>query len=134
MSQENVEIVRRIFDTIDQSGWDAAFASGDIDQDCEVTFKSGPQSGTHKGLEQVQAVIGDVQGGFETWLVEPLELIESGDQVVAIVNNRLRPKGGTTGEFEYRNGSIWTIREGMIFSMVGYPTPEEALKAAGLSE
>jgi len=73
MSQENVEIVRRIFDTIDQSGWDAAFASGDIDQDCEVTFKSGPQSGTHKGLEQVQAVIGDVQGGFETWLVEPLE-------------------------------------------------------------
>jgi ketosteroid isomerase-like protein len=134
MSQENVEIVRRIFDTIEVSGWDAAFASGEIHQDCELTFKSGPRAGTHKGLQQVQAVIADLQGGFETWTVELLEVIESGDQVVAIVDNRLRPKGGTSGEFGYRNGSIWTIRDGMILSMVGYPTPEQALQAAGLPE
>ncbi len=134
MSQENVEIVRRLFDTIVQSGWDAAFVSGDIHQDCELTFKSGPRSGTHKGLQQVQAVIADLQGGFETWTVELLEVIESGDQVVAIVDNRLRPKGGTSGEFGYRNGSVWTIRDGMILSMVGYPTPEQALEAAGLPE
>ena len=63
-----------------------------------------------------------------------MELIESGDQVVAVVNNRLRPKGGTSGEFEYRNGFIWTFRDGMIVSVVGYPSPEEALEAAGLSE
>jgi hypothetical protein len=43
-----------------------------------------------------------------------------------------RPKGGTRGEFAYRNGIIFTIRSGMVLSMVGYPTPEEALEAAGL--
>ena len=54
--------------------------------------------------------------------------------VVAIVNNRLRPKGGTSGEFEYRSGEIWTIRDGATLSMVGFPNPEGALEAAGLRE
>ena len=53
---------------------------------------------------------------------------------MVVVKNRLRPKGGTGGEFEYRNGFIWTIRDGTILSVVGYPNPEAALKAAGLSE
>jgi ketosteroid isomerase-like protein len=66
------------------------------------------------------------------WITEPLELVESGDRVVAVVNNRLRPTGGTSGEFEYRNGFIWTIRDGVVVSLVGFPTPEEALEAAGL--
>jgi ketosteroid isomerase-like protein len=134
MSQENVEIIRRLFDTIDESGWAAAIASPHIHDDAELTFKDGPRAGTHKGREQVGAVIADLQGGFESWIAEPVKLIESGDQVVAVVNNRLRPKGGTSGEFEYRNGFIWTFRDGMIVSVVGYPSPEEALEAAGLRE
>jgi ketosteroid isomerase-like protein len=134
MSHQNVEIVRRMFHTIDQSGWEAVFASGEIHQDCELTFKSGPQAGTHKGLVQAQAVIADLQAGFASWMVEPLEVIESGERVVAIVNNRLRPKGGESGEFEYRNGFVYTISDGLIVSVVGYPTPAEALEAAGLEE
>jgi hypothetical protein len=63
-----------------------------------------------------------------------VELIDGGDQVVAIVNNRFRPKGGTSGEFEYRNGFVFAIRDGLIASAVGYPTPEEALEAAGPEE
>ena len=134
MSQENVEIVSRVFDTIGESGWAAAIASPHIHEDAELTFKSGPRAGTHKGREQVQAVVADLQGGFESWIAEPVELIESGDQVVAIVNNRLRPRGGTSGEFEYRNGFVYSFRDGMIVSVVGYPSPDEALEAAGLSE
>ena len=134
MSQENVEIVRRLYDTAHKTGWDDVIASPVIHDDAELTFKVGPQAGTHKGREQVRAAFNDILEGFETWIVEPLELIESGDRVVAIINNRLRPKGGTSGEFEYRNGFVWTLRDGRIRSVVGYPTPEEALEAAGLSE
>ena len=49
-------------------------------------------------------------------------------------HNRLRPMGGDGGELEYRNGFVYTISDGLIVSAVGYPTPEEALEAAGLSE
>jgi ketosteroid isomerase-like protein len=132
MSQENVEIIRRIYDAGNRGDWEAAFR--DAPEDLEVTFKAGPKSGTHRGREEVQAALEDMFSGFELWITEPLEFFESGDQVVAVVNHRLRPKGGTSGEFEFRNGHIWTIRDGMVVSLVGFPTPEETLEAAGLSE
>jgi len=130
MSQENVEIVRRVYDALNRDDWDAAFR--DAHPDFDVTFKQGPRAGTHRGREELRAVADDVRAGFESWIFEPLEFFESGDQVVAIVNNRLRPKGGTSGDFEYRNGAIWTILDGAILSMVGFPNPEETLEAAGL--
>ena len=131
MSQENVEIVRRIYDA-DRGDWDEVFryAAPDI----EVTFKAGPRAGTHRGREEVQAVLEDVAAGFEVWISEPVEFFESGDRIVVIVDNRLRPKGGTSGEFEFRNGHIWTIRDGMVVSLLGFATAEETLEAAGLSE
>jgi ketosteroid isomerase-like protein len=132
LSQENVEIVRCLYDTADTSGWDAAIASPVIHDDSETTFKAGPQAGTHKAAYRY-GQCSTTSGGFETWIVEPLELIESRDQVVAIINNRFRPRGGASGEFEYRNGSVWTIRDGTFRSVVGYPTPEDALEAAGLT-
>ena len=83
--------------------------------------------------EAILSAISDVTAGFDAWILEPLEFFESGDQIVVIVRHRLRPKG-TIGEFEYRNGQIWTFRDGMIQSLLQYPNPEEALEAAGLSE
>jgi hypothetical protein len=52
---------------------------------------------------------------------------------VVIVRNRLRPKG-SSAELEFRNGHIWTIQDGTILSLVAFPSPEEALETAGLSE
>ena len=132
MSQENVEIIRRAYEAGSRGDWDAGFR--DAHPDCELTFEAGPQAGTHRGREEIVAVLADLTAGFDAWIVEPLEFAESGDQVVVVVKNRLRPKGGTGGEFEYRNGFIWTIRDGRILSVVGYPNPEAALEAAGLSE
>jgi ketosteroid isomerase-like protein len=132
MSQENVEILRRVYDAASRGDWDAGLR--DAHPDCEATFEAGPQAGTHRGREEIVAVVSDVTAGFDAWILEPLEFFESEEQVVVIVRNRLRPKGGTGGEFEYRNGHIWTIRDGTIMSLVGYPNPEEALEAAGLRE
>jgi hypothetical protein len=36
-------------------------------------------AGTHRG-EQVRAVFNDLGGGFETWIVEPMEVVESGTE------------------------------------------------------
>ena len=132
MSRENVEIIRRMYDALNREDRDAVFRN--THPDFEVTFVEGPRAGTHRGREALQEVADDLRAGFESWIFEPLDFFESGDQVVAVVNNRLRPKGGTAGEFAYRNGSVFTIRDGAVLSMVGYPTPEEALEAAGLRE
>jgi ketosteroid isomerase-like protein len=61
------------------------------------------------------------------------EVFDIGDQVVALIKSRLRPKG-TDADFEIRNGHIWTVRDGVALSLRGFPNPEEALEAAGLAE
>ncbi len=132
MSQENVEIVRRVYEAASRGDWDGALRHAH--PHIEATFEVGPQAGTHRGREAILAVISDMTAGFDAWISEPLEFFESENRVVVIVRHRLRPKGGTGGEFEFRNGHIWTIRDGTILSLVGYPNPEKALEAAGLRE
>ena len=111
--------------------WDAAFRL--VDPDFEVTFQRGPNAGTHRGRDTIQAIIKDQREAFDAWTIEVERVFERGDQVVVVIKSHLRPKG-TDAEFEMRNGQIWTIREGVAVSLRGFPNPEEALEAAGLRE
>jgi ketosteroid isomerase-like protein len=131
MSQENIETLRRMYEEGSRGDWESAFR--DVHPDCVATFQVGPRAGTHRGRAAILAVISDVQAGFDAWISEPLEFFESEDRIVVIVRHRLRPRGAD-GEFEYRNGQIWTFRDGKIQSLLQYPNPDEALEAAGLSE
>ena len=131
MSQENVEIVRAIYEAINRGDWDAAFR--DADPDFELVTERGPNAGTHQGRPTVQAFLQDYRAAFDTWVLEPEQFLEAGDQVVAIVKPRVRPKG-TSAEFAVRNGHIWTIRDGVVVSMHSFPEPEKALEAVGLPE
>jgi ketosteroid isomerase-like protein len=132
MSQENVEIVRAIYDAVNRDDWDTAFrnAHANFELTLDERFLD---AGPHRGRGKVQGVLQDQQSAFDAWVVEPEQLRESGDQVVAIVRVRLRPKG-SSADFEIRNGHVWTIREGTVVSMRGFPDPEKALESLGLSE
>jgi ketosteroid isomerase-like protein len=131
MSEENVEIVRSIYGALNQGDLDAA--TRPTDADFEITFQRGPNAGTHRGREAIRAIIEDQREAFDAWIIEVEEVFDSSDQVVALIKSRLRPKG-TDAEFEIRNGHIWTVRDGLVLSLRGFPNPEEALEAAGLSE
>jgi ketosteroid isomerase-like protein len=52
MSQENVEIVRLIFEASNRSDWDAAFRHQR--PDVELTTPPGPNAGTFRGREEIQ--------------------------------------------------------------------------------
>jgi ketosteroid isomerase-like protein len=131
MSQENVEILRRMYEAGNRDDWEAVFR--DAHPDCEATFVAGPSPGTHRGREAILTAIFEVTEAFDAWIVEPEEFFETEDRIVVIARNRLRPKG-TDAEFEYRNGQIWTFRDGKLQSLLQYGSPDEALEAAGLRE
>jgi uncharacterized protein len=131
MSEENIEIVRSIYEALNRVDWDAA--TRQTDANFEVTFQRGPNAGTHRGRDSIQAILADQREAFDAWVIQVELVFDSGDRVVALIKSRLRPKG-TDAEFEIRNGHIWTIRDGVAVSLRGYPNPEEALEAAGLSE
>jgi ketosteroid isomerase-like protein len=131
MSQENVEIVRSIYEAVNRGDWDAAFR--DQRADVELTTPPGPNAGTYRGREEIQGFWEEMVTPLEAWTAQPEEFFEHGDQIVAVVKARMRPKG-SSAEFENRTGHLWTIRDGAVVSMRMFPQPEKALEAAGLSE
>jgi len=131
MSREDAEVVRSIYASLDRGDLDAAFRL--VDPDFEVTFQRGPNAGPYRGRDTIQAIIEDQRAAFDAWIIDVERVFERGDQVVVVIKSHLRPKG-TDAAFEIRNGHIWTIRDGVAVSLRGFPNPEEALKAAGLSE
>jgi ketosteroid isomerase-like protein len=131
MSQENAEVVQSIYRLLNDGDWDAAFRL--VDPEFEATFQRSLNRGTHRGRDSVRAIIEDQRAAFDRWVIEVDRLDASGDQVVALIRNRVQPKG-TDVEVQTRNGHIWTIRDGVAVSWRGFPNPDEALEAAGLSK
>jgi ketosteroid isomerase-like protein len=129
MSQENVEVVRSIYGAVNRGDWVAAFR----DQHPDAVTILPPPYGTLRGREDIQGHWEDRLGAFDTSIAEPREVVESGDQVVAVVRLRARPKG-SSAEIEIRVGHLWTFRDGKVASMQLFPQPEKALQAAGLTE
>jgi len=135
MSQENVEVVRSIYESVNRGDWSAAFR--DQHPDVELTTPPGPVAGpnaaTYRGRAEIQGFLEDLLTPFEAWSVEPEEFFEDGDQVAVVVRARMRPKG-SSAEIENRTGNLWTLCHGKAVSMQIFPKPEEALEAAGLRE
>ena len=50
MSQENVEVIRRVYEAGNRGDWNAVFR--DAPPDLEVTMKAGPSAGTHRGHQR----------------------------------------------------------------------------------
>src|SRR5512132_970312 len=132
MSEENVEIVRSMYEALNRREWDAVFR--DTAPDVELTTPpGGPNSGTYRGREECEGYLRELITPFEASAVQPEEFFERGDQVAVVYKVRARPKG-SSAEIEIRNGALWTIRGGKAVSLRFFSKPEEALETLGLSE
>ena len=131
MSQENVNIVRRVYEALNRRDWDTVFRNAH--KDFELTTQLGPDPGTRRGRKGVMEFLEDYLAAFDAFIWEPERFFEGGDRVVAFVTTRALPRGGSV-DLVVRNGWWWTIRDGVILSVKSFPEPERALEAAGLSE
>jgi ketosteroid isomerase-like protein len=131
MSQENVEIVRRVYQALNRRDWETVFR--DAHQDFELTTQLGPDPGTRRGRERVMEFLEDYLAAFDAFIWEPEQFFEGQDRVVVFVTTRALPRGGSV-DLVVRNGWWWTIRNGVILSVTSFPEPGRALEAAGLSE
>jgi ketosteroid isomerase-like protein len=132
MSQANVQIVRRVFDTLERPDaavhalWhpDVEFdVSGDI-------WGAVVGGGRYRGVDGVRSWMLDLYAAWERMDLNCEELIEAGDQVISVL--RVRGRGRASGiELEYRPAGVWTVRQGKIVRVVWFPARKEALEAAG---
>ena len=132
MSQENVEIVRRLIEHWEQGEW--RWGKDVFDDDCEAVFSASwfPEADHYRvGAEALRAWTGftDAFEGFEVRLER---IIDAGDRVVVVT--RIGARGQASGaDVDALTGGIFTLRGGKIVRYV-LTDAREALEAAGLTE
>ena len=130
MSQENVEIVRRVWETWergDLTGW-LELMSDDL-----VTRRVGLDNATFHGKEGFLEQASEWSEGFAEWSVAAEEFIDAGDQVV--VRNRQAARGEASGvPIEMDFWFVHTVSQDKIVQVDMFVNEREAFEAAGLLE
>jgi ketosteroid isomerase-like protein len=132
MSQENVELLRRLADALTAGEPIPEFVAADHRSE---NVNTAIADGTYTGPDGLREWRKDMFSGFgEDVRFQVDEVIaESDDYVVAVVS--LRGRGAASGarlDLRWTNAS-W-FRDGMMVRSVGFERRGEALKAVGLEE
>jgi ketosteroid isomerase-like protein len=129
MSQENVEIIRAIYD-----GW----LRGDLGDDkfdseiAMVESKTIPGAPEAHGIDAVRRYMDSFSKYWSEIRFEPQEYIDAGEQVVVVA--RLIGRGRSSGaQVERTWAYVWTLRAGKALRMEAYDDRAEALSAVGLA-
>ncbi len=137
MSQENVEVVRKVIEAHDRGDSVAVFAAYHPSIEWHVRAVTGPGSDfepVYHGHEGIRAFWRQWFAAWDTASFEYEEFLDAGDSIVTILSQRMR--GRTSGiELEWDSyAQAWKIRDGKVVRVEFFPTRGEALKAVGLSE
>jgi ketosteroid isomerase-like protein len=138
MSEENVEIVRRVFVTFNRDGPAAAIATGHWAPDVlwDGTRSGVAGLGVLHGVDEVLEFFENdwfAVFPFEDWEIQMDEPVIKGDQV--IVASHQIARGAISGApAALTLGNIFTLRNGKIVRVDVFQREEDALAAAGLSE
>jgi uncharacterized protein len=131
MSQENVEIVRRVLEGV--TGGDSASALAELDPDVEFDMSMRPERLVARGHEGVVKAMRTWVGTWDAWRLDVEELIDAGDRVLAVHRESGRGRGSGV-PLSQTTFCVYTLRNGKVIGIKAFHTRDEAVEAAGLSE
>jgi ketosteroid isomerase-like protein len=133
MSQDNVEIVRSIYD---QWGRGDFRAGTDLyDPEVELVLRPEfPDAGVYRGPEEIRKYMReDFLRDWEGAAIVGEEFLDAGDSVVVRVHQQATgPGSGAPVEMRYYQ--VWTFRGSAVVRIESIRERAEALDAAGLAE
>jgi ketosteroid isomerase-like protein len=136
MSEENVEIVRRVYDAAARRDTETVLDLYDSEVEWDVSRSPMARlvgEGRYQGHDGLRRFFHAYHEAWENIAYEHKELIDAGNRVISVDHERGRGRA-SGAEVEFTQYAVWTIRQGQIVQAVWFPTREEALEAAGLRE
>ena len=130
MSQENVEIVRSIYEAWNRSGGVPPLEW--MDPGIEVEVPTGVIEGTYRGHAGITDMLERFWDAFDAHHIEIEEFLPTGDDVLLTVHSYGRGRASGV-EVDMRHWHLWTMREGRAVRWRVIGTRQEALGAVGLS-
>jgi ketosteroid isomerase-like protein len=136
MSEENVQVVRRIYDAaagrddvtpFEVYAEDIVF---DVSNGRRALFFTKPVYQGHEGVRQFWR---EALSAFGEVKFEVEELIDAGDQVLAVIREREVGRASRV-PVETTHLAVYTLADGKVTQMQLFDDRQQALEAAGLSE
>jgi ketosteroid isomerase-like protein len=139
VSQENVELVRRLYAELASEGSTQEFKQRMTDDalgrflDPEIEWIPVTDSllavDSYRGFDGVRRFWGEFLSAWETYRVETPRLDDAGDQVAVVVHIV-----GRTHQLEIdeTRSSLLTVRNGRVVRVQSFADPDAARQAAGL--
>jgi uncharacterized protein len=123
--QRNVEIVRTIY----QLWSERRSAQHLIDPQLEYV---NPAYAVEAGTRRDRRALASIREVYPDFRVEPERFVDAGEDVVVIGIAHGTTKSGAVAQ--WRQGYVWTVRDGKAIRFRWFNHPEEALAAVGLAE
>jgi ketosteroid isomerase-like protein len=134
MSQENVAAVQAAYEALARGGLDRFIEHWTDDLDHRSIEGAPDDRGPIHGKNAMRAYVQDWIDLFDDFRIEPVELIDAGEnRIVAVLRfgGRAKLSGVETAQ---TMGTVFEIRDGKIARGREYATRDQALEAARLSE
>ena len=133
MSQENLDVVRQVFEAHDRRDWDAVYSFYAPDVVWEDVDGLWGDWGTARGAEGVKAAWRRWLGVLERPSFTAEDFLDAGDEV--LVRLRMSGRGRESRvHVEQVIAMVWTVRGGRVAHVRVYRDRADALAAVGLSE
>jgi ketosteroid isomerase-like protein len=132
MSEENVEVVRKLIDAVNRGDIEAVLETFDPD----VTFEPLRASvqGTYRGHAGIREWLADTRESFAAFRLDVPDVRDLGDDRVLSIGS-LHVRGqGSGAETEVPTAGLATLRNGKVVRLKDYGDRRNALEAAGLRE
>jgi ketosteroid isomerase-like protein len=136
MSQENVEIVRRLWEEWERRNSEAVFAL----YDPAIVWSGDATHGALEGLggvyhghDGVRQFFREVLESFDNYQAHAETIEETGDRVLVGIRTSARGKGSGIAVEQHR-WNVYELKDGLVVRVQIFETKAEALEAAGLSE
>ena len=134
MSEENVAVVRRVYEELsDAHVWKASPDLFDPEFALDLTG-AYPDFGVIRGVEAAETALRGYIETFEDFRVDLTEVIHADERLVVTAARDGGRLKGSDAEVWNDFFHVWTFRDGKIIHRSSHSKRSQALEAAGLSE
>ncbi len=133
MSQENVEIVRRVFEAASDGEVGALFHVADPGIRVYPRSEEPDADDEYEGLDGLMDYLVNWYSQWDDYQTDPIEIIDAGKHVLVVARERGRVDR-TGVEVEENFTHSFVLRDGKVVEWHMYDSHAAALEAVGLSE
>ncbi len=133
MSQENIEIVKRVIQVINERDLDGLLAVCDPEVEFHTLTQWAGEPSALRGHEGAEYMLAFLDRDFDEMRTEPQEFIDAGERVVVPI--KLSAIGQQSRvPVRMSEALVFTVSDGRLVRVQVCGTREKALEVAGLSE